>query len=155
MGGYFDQDVSKEDIAVVAATQVPTFSGVFDDWLSQAAYETKPSWFVSPKADGAIPPEVKKAMATAIGARLTELDGSHVIMWSKPREVANVIIETREIGAVIQAVYAPMVAHSPGRASSSPRADKGGPPELVRRRGLLRERVCCLHDRSANAPWAI
>ena len=93
VGKYFAQDVSKEESAVIAATQVPAFSGLFDEQLSQAAYEAKPSWFVSPNADGAIPPEVQKAMATAIHARFTELEGSHVIMWSKPREVADVIIE--------------------------------------------------------------
>lgn len=32
-------------------------------------------------------------MAKNIGAHTTELDGNHVIMWTKPRQVANVIIE--------------------------------------------------------------
>jgi pimeloyl-ACP methyl ester carboxylesterase len=92
LGKYFAQDASKEEIAIAAATQRPTFSGVFDDRLSHAAYETKPSWFVLTKADGAIPPPVQKAMATAIKAQITELDGNHVIMLTKPREVADVII---------------------------------------------------------------
>ena len=44
-----------------------------------------------PNADGAIPPDVERADGHK-GARY-ELDGSHVIMWSKSREVADVIIE--------------------------------------------------------------
>lgn len=90
---YFAQDVRKEEVAVVAAAQSPTFSGVFDGKLTQAAYETKPSWFVIPNADGAIPPKLQQAMATAIRADTTELRGSHVIAWTKSREVANVIIK--------------------------------------------------------------
>ncbi|MDB5540568.1 MAG: hypothetical protein JWQ89_2295 [Devosia sp.] len=90
---YFAQDVDKKEVAVIAAAQVPTLGSIFDDKLSQAAYETKPSWYISPNADGGIPPAVEKAMATAIKAKFTELDGSHVIMLTKPREVADVIIE--------------------------------------------------------------
>lgn len=96
VGKFFAQDVSKEESAVIAATQVPTFGGIFDERLSHTAYEGKPSWFVVPKADGAIPPQMQEAMATAIDARITELDGSHFIMWSKPREVADVIIEAAD-----------------------------------------------------------
>jgi pimeloyl-ACP methyl ester carboxylesterase len=92
LGKYFAQDASKEEVAVIASTQVPTLGSVFDDRLSHAAYESKPSWFVLTKADGAIPPAVQKAMATGIKARITELDGNHVIMWTKPRQVADVII---------------------------------------------------------------
>lgn len=91
LGTYFAQDASKEEVAVVAAAQSPTFSGVFDGRLTQAAYETKPSWFVIPDADGAIPPKLQHAMAAAIHANTTEIQGSHVIAWTKSREVADVI----------------------------------------------------------------
>ncbi len=90
---YFAQDVSEAEVAVIAATQVPTASRLFDEKLSQAAYETKPSWFVVAKADGAIPPDVERAMAAAIKAKTTEIDSSHVVMWTKPREVADVILD--------------------------------------------------------------
>ncbi|WP_245235558.1 alpha/beta hydrolase [Mesorhizobium erdmanii] len=60
LGKYFAQDVSRQEVAVIAATQIPTFSGVFDDRLLHAAYETKPSWFIVPKADGAIPPQIER-----------------------------------------------------------------------------------------------
>lgn len=90
---YFAQDASRKEVAVIAATQVPTASRIFDDKLTQAAYETKPSWFVIPKADHAIGASTEEAMAQAIKAKTTELNGSHVIMWTKPREVADVIIE--------------------------------------------------------------
>ncbi|HTJ59479.1 MAG TPA: alpha/beta hydrolase [Devosiaceae bacterium] len=93
LGKYFAQDAPKDEVAVIAATQVPTFNAIFDDRLTQTAYETKPSWYISANADGAIQPAVERAMAKAIKAHLTQLDGNHVIMWTKPREVANVIID--------------------------------------------------------------
>ena len=89
---YFAQDLSKDEIAIIAATQGPTFAGAFDDKLTAAAYENKPSWFVVPTADSMIGAGPEKAMAAAIKAKVTELDGSHVIMLSKPREVADVIL---------------------------------------------------------------
>lgn len=93
LGTYFAQDVSKEEVAVVAAAQSPTFAGVFDGRLTEAAYETKPSWFVIPDADGAIPPKLQHKMAAAIHADTTDLQASHVVAWTKPREVADVIIK--------------------------------------------------------------
>jgi len=89
---YFAQDLSAGEISVVAATQGPAFSKIFDEKLTAAAYETKPSWYVVAKHDGMIPPPAEAAMAKAIGAKVTELSTSHVAMLSKPREVADVIL---------------------------------------------------------------
>ncbi len=90
---YFAQDLSVSEIAVVAATQGPTFGGAFDDKLSEAAYLTKPSWYIVATKDGMIPPPVEAAMAAGIKAKVTEIDGSHVVMISQPQAVADVIIE--------------------------------------------------------------
>jgi pimeloyl-ACP methyl ester carboxylesterase len=90
---YFAEDASKQDVAVIAAAQQPTAGRVFDDRQSQAAYETKPSWAIVPKGDLAITVPVERAMAEAIHAHVTEIDGSHVVMWTHPREVADVIIQ--------------------------------------------------------------
>ncbi|MDB5535942.1 MAG: hypothetical protein JWQ65_817 [Devosia sp.] len=93
VANYFAQDLPPSEIAVLAATQGPTFSGVFDDKLTEAAYETKPAWYVVAKQDGMIPPPVEQAMAAGIKAVTTEVDGSHVIMLSQPEAVAKVIID--------------------------------------------------------------
>jgi len=90
---YFAQDLSKKEIAVVAATQGPTFGGAFDDKLTEAAYETKPSWYVVARHDGMIPPPVEEAMAAAIKTKITEIDSSHVVMLSRPEAVAKVILD--------------------------------------------------------------
>ena len=92
VGKYFAQDLSKKEIALLAATQGPTFGGLFDEKLTAAAYESKPSWYVVAKHDGMIPTQAEQAMASAIKATVTEVDGSHVVMLSKPQEVADVIL---------------------------------------------------------------
>jgi hypothetical protein len=40
-----------------------------------------------------IPPEAEEQMGKRMKARLTALAGSHVVMLSKPKEVAAVILE--------------------------------------------------------------
>ncbi|MBZ9681737.1 alpha/beta hydrolase [Mesorhizobium sp. B2-7-3] len=89
---YFAQDLPPAEIGVIAATQGPAFSGIFDEKLTAAAYETKPSWYIVARHDGMIPPAAEAAMAKAIGAKVTELPTSHVAMLAKPREVADVIL---------------------------------------------------------------
>ncbi|MBZ9962764.1 alpha/beta fold hydrolase [Mesorhizobium sp. BR1-1-2] len=89
---HFAQDLPPGEISVITATQGPAFSGIFDERLEAAAYETKPSWYIVAKNDGMIPPAAEAAMAKAIGAEVTELSTSHVPMLSRPREVADVIL---------------------------------------------------------------
>jgi hypothetical protein len=40
-----------------------------------------------------IPPVAEEQMAKRMNAKITSLPGSHVVMLSKPREVAAVILE--------------------------------------------------------------
>jgi pimeloyl-ACP methyl ester carboxylesterase len=90
---YFAQDLSPQDIRVVAATQGPAFAGIFDEKITEAAYETKPSWYVVADKDGMIAPEAQRAMAKAINAETTEVSASHVVMVSQPDVVAAVIVD--------------------------------------------------------------
>jgi pimeloyl-ACP methyl ester carboxylesterase len=89
---YFAQDLSANEIAVVAATQGPTAAGVFDEKVTNPAYASRPSWYVVAKSDGMIPPPAEAAMAAGIKAHVTEIDGSHVVMLSHPEAVAKVIL---------------------------------------------------------------
>ena len=90
---YFAQDLSPTEIQVLAATQGPTFAGMLDEKMTDAAYITKPSWYIVAANDGMIPPPAEMAMAKAMHAKITTLDSSHVVMLSKPEGVASVIIE--------------------------------------------------------------
>lgn len=54
---YFAQDLSPQDIKIIAATQGPAFSGIFDEKITEAAYETKPGWYIVAGQDGMIAPD--------------------------------------------------------------------------------------------------
>jgi hypothetical protein len=46
--------------------------------------------------DRAAGADIVRSMAQRAGARTTELDGSHVVMVSRPRAVTHVILEALE-----------------------------------------------------------
>ncbi len=90
---YFVQDLPKAEALVVAATQGPAHVGLFDTKLTTAAWKTRPSWFVIAKRDGTISPDAERFFAKRMNATTVELDSDHVAMLSKPREVADVIVD--------------------------------------------------------------
>jgi pimeloyl-ACP methyl ester carboxylesterase len=92
IGKFFAQDLPSKEIAILAATQGPTFGGAFDDKVTETAYSVKPSWYVVAKQDRMIPPDLEMAMAKAANAKITAVESSHVAMLSKPKEVADVIL---------------------------------------------------------------
>jgi pimeloyl-ACP methyl ester carboxylesterase len=89
---FFAQDLPPKEAALLAATQGPTFGGAFDDKVTETAYTNKPTWYIVAKNDRMIAPEAELAMAKAANAKITELDSSHVVMLSKPKQVADVIL---------------------------------------------------------------
>ena len=109
--------ISPTEIAVLAATQGPTFSGAFDDRLTQAAHESRPSWYIVATHDGMIPPAVQEVMATDIGAHVTRIEASHVVMLSKPKQVADVILDAAAEAAVSPQTKMPLPVQSPAPAT--------------------------------------
>lgn len=89
----FAHDVSPVEAQVMAVTQKPAASITFEQSVESAAWETIPSWYLLAQEDRAITPELQRFMANRIGAKTTEIQASHVPYISRPREVANLIIE--------------------------------------------------------------
>nr|WP_245253665.1 alpha/beta hydrolase [Paraburkholderia sp. LEh10] len=89
----FAQDLSPAQKRVVAATQGPWFAGCTDDKVTDAAWHTKPSYFVVADKDRMIDPRLQDAMAGQIKANVMHVGASHVAMLSQPQAVANAIIE--------------------------------------------------------------
>ena len=87
----FCADLSKEKADFMFASQGPLAGKAFVDVITQAAWKTKPSWGIVATADKSINPEVERRMYKRSNATVTELNGSHVIFISKPKEVADVI----------------------------------------------------------------
>ncbi len=87
----FAGDTSDADAAFLRDSQVPINLAIFGTKLSQAAWKTKPSWAVVAKQDNAIDPKLLRHTATRIGAKIEEIDGSHVVFLTQPKAVADVI----------------------------------------------------------------
>jgi pimeloyl-ACP methyl ester carboxylesterase len=89
----FAGDLTPKEQDVVYAVQQPASKSVFGDVGVNAAWRTKPSWYVVASEDNAINPELEKRMADRSKAKKTVLKSSHVAMLSKPNEVLDVILD--------------------------------------------------------------
>jgi hypothetical protein len=81
----------------MAATQRPIAEQSFAEKTSAPAWKVLPSWAVVPTGDKSVGSDVLRLMAERAGATTTEIDGSHVIMMSQPRVVADVILTAVDV----------------------------------------------------------
>ena len=88
----FAADLPEEQTAVMAATQRPVSELAFSEPNGEPAWKKLPSWAVVATGDKAAGTDVVRSMAERAGATITEAEGSHVIMVSKPQIVAEVIL---------------------------------------------------------------
>jgi pimeloyl-ACP methyl ester carboxylesterase len=89
----FAGDLSDKQAALIAATQRPVADAAFGEPNGPPAWKHLRSWAVVATADKAAGTDVTRSMAERAGAKITEVDGSHVIMVSHPEAVTNVILE--------------------------------------------------------------
>jgi len=89
----FAQDLKEKEQNLIFATQTPGAKNVFADKSGAPAWKTKPSWYIVANSDKAIHPELERFMAKRINAKTTEIEASHVVMLSHPKEVLAVIEE--------------------------------------------------------------
>jgi pimeloyl-ACP methyl ester carboxylesterase len=90
---YFAPDLPMPQRKLVLATQGATNSAVFGAAVTNAAWKTKPSWYVVAANDKMIQPDLERKTAKAINAKTITVSSSHVAMLSRPSEVAKLIIE--------------------------------------------------------------
>jgi pimeloyl-ACP methyl ester carboxylesterase len=87
----FAADLPAQQAAVMAATQRPVAELAFSEPCGPPAWRSRPSWAVVASPDRAAGTDVVRSMAERAGATITEVEGSHVIMVSRPDVVADVI----------------------------------------------------------------
>ena len=87
----FAGDVDAATAAFMAESQVPWGVAALNGTIGEAAWRTKPSWYLVATNDRMIPPPAQRVMAKRAGATVTETPGSHAVYVSHPREVAAVI----------------------------------------------------------------
>jgi pimeloyl-ACP methyl ester carboxylesterase len=88
----FAADLPAEQTAVAAATQRPVAELAFSEPSGKPAWKNLPSWAVVATSDKAAGTDVVRSMAERAGATITEVEGSHVIMISRPQVVTDVIL---------------------------------------------------------------
>jgi pimeloyl-ACP methyl ester carboxylesterase len=87
----FAADLPAQQAAVMAVTQRPVSELAFTEPSGPPAWKSLPCWAVVATGDKAAGTDVVRGQAERAGATITEVEGSHVIMISRPDVVADVI----------------------------------------------------------------
>jgi pimeloyl-ACP methyl ester carboxylesterase len=91
---YFAADVSAEQAAFMARSQVFNFADNFKAVITTAAWKSKPSWMLVATKDRAINPDLERWYGTRAHSHIVEVSGaSHAVYVSRPKEVAALIEE--------------------------------------------------------------
>jgi pimeloyl-ACP methyl ester carboxylesterase len=87
----FAGDLSADEAAFMADSQVPWGVEALSGTVSEAAWRSKPSWYLVATEDRMIPPQTQRSMSERAGATVEEAAGSHAIYVSRPDVVADLI----------------------------------------------------------------
>jgi pimeloyl-ACP methyl ester carboxylesterase len=87
----FAGDLSAEQAAFMADSQVPWGVDALGGTVSEPAWRSKPSWYLVTTGDLMIPPDAQRTMSERIGATVVEVDASHSVYVSQPAAVADLI----------------------------------------------------------------
>jgi len=95
--GSFAQDLSEADRWLIVETQRPITLGANTTPSGVGAWTSLPSWAVVGTEDRVIPPATQRRMAERAGATITDADGSHVSMVSRPQVTIDAIVAAAEV----------------------------------------------------------
>ena len=87
----FAADVDPELAAFMADAQMPWGVEALSGTISEAAWRSKPTWYLVATEDRMIPPPAQRFMSSRAGATVVEVAGSHAIYVSQPAAVAKLI----------------------------------------------------------------
>jgi pimeloyl-ACP methyl ester carboxylesterase len=87
----FAADVDAEKAMFMADAQVPWTLEAQGGAITEAAWKTKPSWYLVATDDKMIPPAAQRSMSRRAGSTVVESPGSHAIYMSQPLAVAAII----------------------------------------------------------------
>ena len=90
-GASFADDVDSEKASFMAESQVPWGVEALNGAITEAAWKTKPSWYLVATEDKMIPPPAQHFMSKRAGSTVVEVAGSHAIYVSQPKAVAKLI----------------------------------------------------------------
>jgi pimeloyl-ACP methyl ester carboxylesterase len=87
----FGGDLPKKEAEILAGKQKPINHTAFDEPARNAAWHTKPSWFVVSNKDLVLDPAAQNLFAGRMKATKTVIEGGHDTLIAFPKEVAAVI----------------------------------------------------------------
>jgi pimeloyl-ACP methyl ester carboxylesterase len=89
----FAEDLSDSEKRIVFATQIPTSVNALGAPVSQAAWKTKPSWFLITTKDRVIPVELARSMAHKVNAETVDVLSCHAVVLAHPEAVSALILK--------------------------------------------------------------
>jgi len=92
-GSLISGSIGPDAAAAMAVTQRPAGQDSFAYAGTAAAWKTIPSWYLVARQDRAIAPDLERFMAKRAKTHTEEVDGSHVVMVSRPGVVTHLIEE--------------------------------------------------------------
>ncbi|WP_231993254.1 alpha/beta fold hydrolase [Mitsuaria sp. 7] len=93
---YFVGDLPETEALSYYAVQQPIGRAATNSTTTVAAWRVKPSWFIVPKQDQTLNPDVQRFVARRMGAATIEVDCGHVPMLSQPQAVADLIVKAAQ-----------------------------------------------------------
>jgi pimeloyl-ACP methyl ester carboxylesterase len=87
----FAGDVDADAAAFMADSQLPWGVDALGGTISEAAWASKPSWYLLTTEDRMIPPPAQREMSGRAGATVEEVAASHSVYVSQPQAVAALI----------------------------------------------------------------
>ena len=89
---YFAADLSAEQAAFMAQSQVLNFADNFRAVITTAAWRTKPSWMLVAGSDRTISPDLERCYGKRAKSHTVKVAGaSHRVYISHPKEVADIV----------------------------------------------------------------
>jgi pimeloyl-ACP methyl ester carboxylesterase len=92
---YFASDVAPPKAREMAAVQKPIAASVLagETKFGPPAWKSFQTWYIVSEKDQMLPPGAQHMFAQRMGASVTSIAGSHVLMVSHPDQVASIIIK--------------------------------------------------------------
>ncbi|KND41727.1 alpha/beta fold hydrolase [Streptomyces stelliscabiei] len=97
--GQFAADVSRDQAAIMAATQRPIAAAALEEPSVGAAWKRIPTWSLIATQDFNIPPAAQRFMSERAHARTVEVKASHAVAVSHPASVARLVRQAADATA--------------------------------------------------------
>jgi pimeloyl-ACP methyl ester carboxylesterase len=89
----FAGDLPKSEARAYFAVQQPMGKAITMAKTTVAAWHDKPTWYVVSTEDRTINADLERFMAKRMGAKTIEIEASHIVLVSHPKEVSELILD--------------------------------------------------------------